>query len=537
MPRPLLDCATVLGVCLLAGVPAPAEAAEDFTFYHENVMGTSLELTVRADREEAARWAEDRVLQTIDRLSKVFSGYDRTSEFSRWQAASAGTGTGSVPARVSRELFEVLAACDRWRAASGGAFDPRVEALTQLWSRCAAQDRMPTDGELSAAHDRMSRPAWTLDPATGTALRLGDCPLSLNAIAKGYIIEIACDAALDRSRGVHGLVLNVGGDLRACGEGRRTIGIASPMADSETSGPLVHVEVQDRAVATSGRSQRGLRIQGRWYSHIFDPRTARTAPAIAGATVIADRSADADALATIANVLAPEETLRLVATLPGVECLIVTTDGQVVRSPGWPRYERARPVLARLAPEEDAAKPAAAAAATATATPSARGPWGDTFEMVVNFEINNPDTEGGRYRRPYVAIWVEDAKGFPVRNVALWVSLGGQGPWEWLKDLKRWHLSDKVRRRVDKRDMVFTMSRPTRPPGKYSVVWDGKDDHGKPLERGDYVLYIDIAREHGTYQSMRAPITIGDTPFTTALEGNLEMKSASLDYHRKGQVK
>ena len=40
----------------------------------------------------------------------------------------------------------------------------------------------------------MSRPAWRLDPEAGTAERLTDCPLSLNAIAKGFIVERACDA-------------------------------------------------------------------------------------------------------------------------------------------------------------------------------------------------------------------------------------------------------------------------------------------------------------------------------------------------------
>ena len=49
-------------------------------------MGTSMELRLSADSEELARRAEDRVLREIDRLSAIFSGYDPTSEFSRWMA-------------------------------------------------------------------------------------------------------------------------------------------------------------------------------------------------------------------------------------------------------------------------------------------------------------------------------------------------------------------------------------------------------------------------------------------------------------------
>jgi thiamine biosynthesis lipoprotein ApbE len=527
MPRPLRITACVLGAWLCVAGCRSAVAADDFAFFHENVMGTSLELRIRADGPEAARGAEDRVLREIDRLAGIFSGYDASSEFSRWQSAPRG------PVEVSPELFEILEASDRWRSASGGAFDPRVQALSRLWSRCAGKGRTPTVEELAGAKALMVRPAWRLDAESRTAERLSDCPLTLNAIAKGFIVEKACDAAMAVGRGVLGLVLNVGGDLRARGDIARMIGIAPPEGDSEASEPFAHVEVRDRAVATSGASQRGLRIGGRWYSHIFDPRSGLPAAGVVGATVIAERSADADALATILNVLAPEEGLRLAGSFPGVECLIVAADGRVAKSGGWHRYERPRPSpLARAdahAAKDDAGK------AEPKAQP--RAPWGDDFEMVVNFEVNRPDADAGRYRRPYVAIWVEDKDGFPVRNLLLWVSQGGSGPFQWLPDLKRWYRSDQARKLVDRTDMVLTMSRPTRPPGKYSVAWDGKDDHGKPVDPGEYTLFIDAAREHGTYGNIRKPLTLASEPFAEELQGNVEIKSASVEYRRKGAGK
>ena len=256
-------------------------AAEDFSFYHENVLGTSLELCVRAETIEGARRAESRVLEEIDRLDAIMSGYRAASEFCRWQAAPKG------PVQVSAELYEVLAASDYWQKASGGAFDPRVEALSQLWSCSCRLGRLPTAQETTRAKALLLTPAWRLGPAPGMVERLSDCPLSLNGIAKGYIVERACEAAWCPADEVSGLALNLGGDLRVRGDVARTVGIASPWSDSESSDPLESIAVKNRSVATSGSSQRGFMINGKWYSHVFDPRNGWPVERIKSATVVA----------------------------------------------------------------------------------------------------------------------------------------------------------------------------------------------------------------------------------------------------------
>jgi len=528
MPRRPAILAFALGIwACRAGV-----AAEAYSFHHDNVMGTSMELSVRADDAPAARRAEDRTLREIDRLAAIFSNHDPASEFRRWQADHA-----AGPSKVSAELFEVLAESDSWRERSGGAFDPRVQALARLWSDAARLDRAPTRAELgaataprrpapppraaaAAATDRMGRPAWRLDAATGTAERLSDAPLTLDAIAKGYIVERAGAAALTGDPAVRGVMLNVGGDLRAQGDPAWTVAIAGPRPGSETAEPLAWVEVKDRAVATSGQKHRGYRVEGRWHSHILDPRTGEPAAAVLAATVIAGRSADADALATILNVLPPDAGLRLADALPGVACLIVDAEGRLHRNAAWNLYERPTPGAASRIVTE---RPLAA---------GAEGGWGDEHELLVRFEINRP-REKGRYRRPYVAVWVEDEAGVPVRNLLLWVSMGGPGPFEWLPDLKRWYADDRARAKANKFD-AFQIAQPTRPPGEYSALWDGKDDRGKPLKAGTYTVLIEAVREQGGYGLIRKRVTLGDDAFVEELKGNDEIKSATLEYLRRG---
>ena len=224
--------------------------------------------------------------------------------------------------------------------------------------------------------------------------------------------------------------------------------------------------------------------------------------------------------------------------LEGVECLIVLEGGRVAQSDGWHRLERAAAGRAGRRPWARAGRRLRSAATGRTATSEAPATrWNKDFELVVNFEINQPEAPPGRYRRPFVAVWVEDTNGAQVRTLTLWVSMGGSGPFQWLPDLKRWYQAEEDRKRAENKDIFFTVARPTRQPGKYSVIWDGKDNHGKQLDAGEYTIHVEAAREHGTYQSIRKHVALSDKPFREDLKGNVEIKSASIEYRRKAAGK
>ncbi|WP_169977307.1 DUF2271 domain-containing protein [Tautonia rosea] len=515
----------ILPALLLMGTLfAPLASADEFGFFHEEVMGTALELRVQADNEAAARGAEARVLAEIDRLSAILSSYDPSSRLSQWM-----NDPGEI-SNIPTELFEVLRGADHWRETTGGAFDPRVAVFGKLWNASAERGRTPTGNELAKARRLASANAWRLDLKAQTAERIGQTPISLDGIAKGFIIERACAEGLDPNRGVHGLLLNVGGDLRVVGNGFGTIGLAPPKGDSEASEPFTFLEVRNRSVATSGAAHRGWMIDGRWHSHIIDPRSGRPVEAVASASVVAPSGSDADALATALNVLPIAEGLRLVNALAEVECLIVARDGTIHRSDGWGDLERSRPSAPFLA---DAREPAAVPTESSPIS-EPRGVWGESFELVVRFEINRPEVEQRRYRRPYVVVYIEDETGHVVRHLLMWVSMSGSGPDQWLPDLLRWYRSDAGRTRIERRNKAYAIGRSTRPPGEYRISWNGKDDKGQPLPEGSYTVFVEAAREHGTHQVIRMPVSIADEPFAEDYEGNVEIKSASVEYRRVG---
>ena len=56
---------------------------------------------------------------------------------------------------------------------------------------------------------------------------------------------------------------------------------------------------------------------------------------VISATVIAPTASDADALATTCSVMTIPESLKLIDSIPGAECMLVSSEGRVFYSPNW----------------------------------------------------------------------------------------------------------------------------------------------------------------------------------------------------------
>ena len=80
---------------------------------------------------------------------------------------------------------------------------------------------------------------------------------------------------------------------------------------------------------------------------------------------------------------------------------------------------------------------------------------------------------------------------------------------------------------------IIYITSATRSAGDYSLVWDGKNDQGQFVEQGNYTIYIEAAREHGTYQLMKQSMKFDGKAKTQAIAGNEELSAASLVYRTK----
>jgi len=473
-----------IGLSLLSLSPAASSTNGLLTAHFENVLGTSLDLKIIASSETAAASAESKMLAEINRLNGILSS--RESEFSLWRESRGES------IEISLELREVLQHFQEWNAKTDGALNSASEHISQLW-----KEEIPSEEARAMAVKEVNQAHWSLDENGAT--RLTDTELKLHSFTKSYVMEKAASVAM-KEDGVAGVVVNIGGDFVVKGDWTEKIGVSDPRNAGENAEVLGYLQVNNKAVATSGDYRRGTEIDGVHYSHIMDPRTAEPASEVISATVAHEDAVTAGALATAFNVLGVTASIDLAAQYPDASFLIVDKEGAEYRSENWPVTSSEKSSISLVNVKEKL--------------------WTAGQTLDISFELARFE---GRARRPFVAVWIEDEKHKPVRRIAVWYNKP-----RWLPDLRSWFAA----KREAEFDVAATTGA-TRGAGQYTLVWDGKNDKGEYVPLGKYTVFIEAAREHGTYQLIKQEMKFDGKAKSQTLAGGEEMTAASLVYKAK----
>jgi thiamine biosynthesis lipoprotein len=273
---------TVAVLALAALVLVPGVAAADAVTELHYVMGTWFRITVEG---ETARPAMRRCFQEARRLEAVFSRFDPDSELSRVNAAR-----GEVT--VSDDFAHLLRRSGELAAASDGAFDVSVGALTELWRRAGAPDAAgigTTRASVGGAHVRLAGNRLRLAPGTR---------LDFDGIAKGYAVD-ACTRLL-RGAGVRAALVNLGeSSVYALGAPAGASHWELALRGIEPEEAVGTLRLRDQAASISATF--GARGPGAGrVGHIVDPRTGMPLGEPAVAVALAGSATDAEAWSKVA---------------------------------------------------------------------------------------------------------------------------------------------------------------------------------------------------------------------------------------------
>lgn len=277
-------------------------------------LNTAISVTLYDSRDSAIA---DGALALCASYEAVFSRTDPESELSRLNAGALE--------EVSPELAAVIAQALSYARLSGGAFDPTMGALADLWDFSAADPAVPDPGDVAQALRGTGYAGVTV---RGNRVDLPQgCRLDLGAIAKGYIADRVRDYLV--GQGVASAMIDLGGNLyclgvKPGGEPFR-VGIQYPYRDRNEV--IAAIDASDVSVVTSGVYERCFEAEGVLYHHILDSATGYPVQnSLLAVTVIAPDSLTADALSTACFALGLERGMALIDSLDGVHALFITDD-------------------------------------------------------------------------------------------------------------------------------------------------------------------------------------------------------------------
>ncbi len=269
-------------------------------------MGTSWSVKLVSSGRAWLAAVDAMIRGRLDQVVAEMSHRESDSHLSRFNRAVAGEWRDLQPG-----FYKVLGCALEVAELSGGAYDPTIGPLVDLWGfgPAPARHRPPDEAGITGALARTGWQRITLDPGRRAARQPGGSALDFSAIAKGFAVDLIADGL--RRLGINHFLVEVGGELR--GEGAKPDGspwwvaIERPPAADASGWTETLVALHGLAVATSGDYRRWFDWEGKRYSHSIDPRTGwPVANGVVSTTVLHPSCMKADVFATALTVLGPE---------------------------------------------------------------------------------------------------------------------------------------------------------------------------------------------------------------------------------------
>ena len=289
-------------------------------------LGTYVQLSV-SDRDVVAA-AEQRARALLAAVDRTCSRFRAESELNRVNAG-AGTWVRVDPLLVAATIAAVEAAEHT---------DGIVHPLLGRVMIGLGYDRTFTELQPGrAAGARITPPplgAWRSLEWEAEAIRIpAGTALDLGATAKAWAGDLISRTIAEQER--TNVALSLGGDVAIATGDRSPTWWPIMISEHPEGESSAEVALSGGGLATSSTRVRRWTIAGTTHHHLVDPRTGDSARTCWRTVSATGPSATAANIATTAAVILGEDAVGWL-TQRGVAARLVSTDGTVTSTPGWP---------------------------------------------------------------------------------------------------------------------------------------------------------------------------------------------------------
>ena len=214
---------------------------------------------------------------------------------------------------------------------SDGYFDPTISPIVAAWGFSYKSGDSITPQLIDSLKQLVNYQKIRIE--NGKVVKENpNMKLDFNAIAQGYTSDLI--ASFLESRGIKNYLVDTGGEIMARGSKPNgqpwIVGIEKPAKNWDSEQVVqTRITLRDKGLVTSGSTRKYVERNGRRYSHCIDPKTGYPVEHnVLSATIMAENSVWADALASICMVMGMEKSLPLIEIMDGVEVYYIFVNDQ-----------------------------------------------------------------------------------------------------------------------------------------------------------------------------------------------------------------
>ncbi|MBW7847650.1 MAG: FAD:protein FMN transferase [Bacteroidales bacterium] len=293
----------------------PADKLERFNLAGE-AQGTYFAITYYDAAKRDFRLQVDSILKAVD---ESVSLWVEKSLISRINNGDSGV----IVDRIFRDNFNKSLQVS---LLTDGYFDFTIGPLAQAWGFHRKNKLELNDRQIDSLRNLVDFRKVHLRGDT-VSMDMPNMRFDFNAIAQGYTTDLIA-AFFDR-QGIKSYLIDVGGEIFARNtkpKGERwRVGIEKPSENADDKRVIQEIiELENKALATSGSYRKYFEMNGKRYSHAINPKTGRPVDHnLLSVTVMADDAMTADAFATAFLVMGLEKAENVIKTVPGLEAYFI----------------------------------------------------------------------------------------------------------------------------------------------------------------------------------------------------------------------